>query len=303
MTEERYRLIINEDNELEYIQDFTNYEDIPIENLENLLNKQERNIEQLTIHNHHLKVNNKRLDRIDRKQFRQIQELNEVIRALKEKCKDYEEIIGIPQDKEICKNQIVDDIAFYCKRYKDYRCLPYCSIEKKCYVSDKTFSEKLEEEKKKMETTETDLRFTIDSITNSILDQQDKDENGGITFYDCTDERIEDLCSLLNRFWLMVQSLEKFNVHLINENNCLQEEFLKRMKEYCNECQLAKTQHEQIQELKATLNKIPDSVKKPWIDDYAEQTVQETEAIGQDVSMCPSVSSLPARARDSDELL
>lgn len=50
MTEEkeyvkgRYNLVINEDNELEYIQDFENHEDIPIERLEDLLNEQDKDI-------------------------------------------------------------------------------------------------------------------------------------------------------------------------------------------------------------------------------------------------------------------
>lgn len=48
MTEnKRYYLVVNEDNELEYIQDLELYEDIDCSELENLLNEQDKQIKQL----------------------------------------------------------------------------------------------------------------------------------------------------------------------------------------------------------------------------------------------------------------
>lgn len=43
----RFRLLINEDNVLEYIQDLVDYEDIPVEKLEDLLNEQDKRIMEL----------------------------------------------------------------------------------------------------------------------------------------------------------------------------------------------------------------------------------------------------------------
>ena len=61
------------------------------------------------------------------------------------------------------------------------------------------------------------------------------------------DERIRELEGITKR-------LDRLNNKLIQENT-----------EQCKTCELVKVQHEQIQDLKQQLSKIPDSVKKNWI--------------------------------------
>ena len=108
----------------------SNWEDMLVE----LLNKQDKRIKELE-----KELYCSETDSQNRK---------ESTKYWRDKCEDYEEIIDIPQDKIICKEQSVEDIAFYCKRYHDYRCIPYCTNERHCYQADQTFTEKLEEEKK-----------------------------------------------------------------------------------------------------------------------------------------------------------
>ena len=61
------------------------------------------------------------------------------------------------------------------------------------------------------------------------------------------EERIQELEGITKR-------LDRLNNKLIQENT-----------EQCKTCELVKVQHEQIQDLKQQLSKIPDSVKKNWI--------------------------------------
>lgn len=88
-------------------------------------------------------------DKVIRQQDLTIAKQNNEINFLKYRCNIFEEIIDIPRDIDLCKEQSIVDIAFYCKRYHDYRCIPYCSNERHCYKSDKTFAEKYEEIKEK----------------------------------------------------------------------------------------------------------------------------------------------------------
>ena len=57
-----------------------------------------------------------------------------------------------------------------------------------------------------MEMTE---RFTIDYVAEFILDTQDLDEYGGETLYDTTEDRIDDLCTLLNNLHDEVEELKE----------------------------------------------------------------------------------------------
>lgn len=70
-----------------------------------------------------------------------------------------------------------------------------------------------------------------------------------------------ELCELLNKQEDRIQELEGITKRLDRLNNKL----IQENTEQCKTCELAKIQHEQIQDLKATLSKIPDSVKKNWI--------------------------------------
>ena len=51
-------------------------------------------------------------------------------------------------------------------------------------------------------------RFTIDYVAEFILDTQDLDEYGGETLYDTTEDRIDDLCTLLNNLHDEVEELK-----------------------------------------------------------------------------------------------
>ena len=57
-------------------------------------------------------------------------------------------------------------------------------------------------------------RFTIDYVAGFILDTQDIDEYGGETFYDTTEDRIDDLCTLLNNLHDEVEELKEYNKQL-----------------------------------------------------------------------------------------
>ena len=70
-----------------------------------------------------------------------------------------------------------------------------------------------------------------------------------------------ELCELLNEQEDRIQELEGITQRLNRFNDKLIQENI----QHCKGCELAKVQHEQIQDLKATLSKIPDSVKKNWI--------------------------------------
>ncbi len=75
-----------------------------------------------------------------------IQELQEENEQLREKVKDYEVILSIANSNDVlCEYQEIDDIAYYCERYKDYRCYPLCRKDKSCFKKDKTFQGKLED--------------------------------------------------------------------------------------------------------------------------------------------------------------
>ena len=75
-----------------------------------------------------------------------IEDLRKENEQLKEKIKDYEVILGIANsDDVLCEYQQIDDIAYYCERYKDYRCYPLCRKDKSCFKEDKTFQGKLED--------------------------------------------------------------------------------------------------------------------------------------------------------------
>lgn len=72
--------------------------------------------------------------------------LNEENEQLREKVTDYEIILSITDDKRtLCKEQQIDDVAFYCERYSDYRCYPLCPNTKDCFEADGTFQEKLKD--------------------------------------------------------------------------------------------------------------------------------------------------------------
>ena len=68
------------------------------------------------------------------------------IKRLQEKVTDYEIILSITDDKRtLCKEQQIDDVAFYCERYSDYRCYPLCPNTKDCFKADGTFQDKLKD--------------------------------------------------------------------------------------------------------------------------------------------------------------
>ena len=68
---------------------------------------------------------------------------------LKERIRDYEVILTIAdKDTLLCEHQQIEDIAYYCNRYKDYRCYPNCSRNKKCFKVGDTFQGKLEDLKR-----------------------------------------------------------------------------------------------------------------------------------------------------------
>ena len=80
-------------------------------------------------------------------------------------------------------------------------------------------------------------------------------------------------CDLLNKQDKRIQELEgiigrlnRFNDQLIHENNTFKEQ----QRAYCNNCELAKTQHEQIQELKQQL-KEPTSLLYSFIEHFNKQ--------------------------------
>ena len=75
-----------------------------------------------------------------------IVEQQATIERLEEKVTDYEIILSITDDKRtLCKRQQIDDVAFYCERYSDYRCYPLCPNTKDCFEADGTFQEKLKD--------------------------------------------------------------------------------------------------------------------------------------------------------------
>ena len=68
------------------------------------------------------------------------------IKRLQEKVADYEIILAITNDERtLCEEQQIDDVAFYCSRYSDYRCYPLCTDAKDCFKADGTFQEKLKD--------------------------------------------------------------------------------------------------------------------------------------------------------------
>ena len=75
-----------------------------------------------------------------------LNEQQATIERLQEKVTDYEIILSITKDKRtLCKEQQIDDVAFYCERYSDYRCYPLCPNTKDCFKADGTFQEKLKD--------------------------------------------------------------------------------------------------------------------------------------------------------------
>lgn len=75
--------------------------------------------------------------------YKKLEKENE---QLREKVKDYEVILSIANSNDVlCEYQEIDDIAYYCERYKDYRCYPLCRKDKSCFKKDKTFQGKLED--------------------------------------------------------------------------------------------------------------------------------------------------------------
>lgn len=75
-----------------------------------------------------------------------LNEQQATIERLQEKVTDYEIILSITDDKRtLCKEQQIDDVAFYCERYSDYRCYPLCPNTKDCFKADGTFQEKLKD--------------------------------------------------------------------------------------------------------------------------------------------------------------
>ena len=75
--------------------------------------------------------------------YKKLEKENE---QLREKVKDYEVILSIANSNDVlCEYQEIDDIAYYCDRYKDYRCYPLCRKDKSCFKKDKTFQGKLED--------------------------------------------------------------------------------------------------------------------------------------------------------------
>ena len=71
-------------------------------------------------------------------------------------------------------------------------------------------------------------RFTIDYVAGFILDTQDVDEYGGETFYDTREDRIDDLCTLLNNLHDEVTDLNKANKMLKLQTYC-QDQYIKKL--------------------------------------------------------------------------
>ena len=71
-------------------------------------------------------------------------------------------------------------------------------------------------------------RFTIDYNAKFIIDTQDIDEYGGETFYDTTEDRIDDLCTLLNNLNDEVTDLNKANKMLKLQTYC-QDQYIKKL--------------------------------------------------------------------------
>ena len=71
-------------------------------------------------------------------------------------------------------------------------------------------------------------RFTIDYNAGFILDTQDIDEYGGETLYDTTEDRIDDLCTLLNNLHDEVTDLNKANKMLKLQTYC-QDQYIKKL--------------------------------------------------------------------------
>ncbi len=67
----------------------------------------------------------------------------------------------------------------------------------------------------------TEDRFSIDYVTNDILDNEDYDEheNMGVTFYNCEEDHIERLCKLLNCQDKRIKQLEDENERKIRERH------------------------------------------------------------------------------------
>ena len=71
-------------------------------------------------------------------------------------------------------------------------------------------------------------RFTIDYVAETIDDTEDTTPGGGVTYYDCSDERIEDLCTLLNNLHDEVTDLNKANKMLKLQTYC-QDQYIKKL--------------------------------------------------------------------------
>lgn len=108
-----------------------------------LVNLQTREIDKLKKENEQLKKEYKiAIDEMVT-DYKKLEKENE---QLREKVKDYEVILSIANSNDVlCEYQEIDDIAYYCERYKDYRCYPLCRKDKSCFKKDKTFQGKLED--------------------------------------------------------------------------------------------------------------------------------------------------------------
>ena len=79
----------------------------------------------------------------------ELESLKEENELLKERIRDYEVILTIADKNTLlCEHQQIDDIAYYCNRYKDYKCYPNCSKDKECFKVGDTFQGKLEDIKR-----------------------------------------------------------------------------------------------------------------------------------------------------------
>lgn len=112
-------------------------------NLSGLLNRYQTTIQELQEENEQLKKEYKiAIDEMVT-DYKKLEKENE---QLREKVKDYEVILSIANSNDVlCEYQEIDDIAYYCDRYKDYRCYPLCRKDKSCFKKDKTFQGKLED--------------------------------------------------------------------------------------------------------------------------------------------------------------
>ena len=66
----------------------------------------------------------------------------------------------------------------------------------------------------------TEKRFVVSPIWDCIYDESERSEKG-VVFYDCSDDRIMDLCELLNHQHETIQSLRETLATRSNETEIL----------------------------------------------------------------------------------